>query len=253
MATYKKRGFKNKATSSKAEALENKSTTANVFNTLDEGSSQTQQWVERNQNKILGLVAIISIIVIGVFAYSKLIKEPKESSAFNKMYFAQKKFDEAVLINNDSIYNIALNGDDLNMGMLQIIDEFGGTNAANLAHYYSGIMYLKMNDYPNSIKYLSEFSSDDILLSSLATGSIGDAFAELNQFDDAFDYYVKASKSNNNYSSPMYLFKAGLVAMRLNKFNRAEEYFSIIKQDYPNSTEAKNIDAFISKAVASNQ
>ncbi len=253
MATYKKRGFKNKASSSKAESLENKSTTANVFNSLDEGSSQTQQWVERNQNKILGLVAIISIIVIGVFAYSKLIKEPKESSAFNKMYFAQKKFDEAVLINNDSMYNIALNGDDLNMGMLQIIDEFGGTNAANLAHYYSGIMYLKMNDYPNSIKYLSEFSSDDILLSSLATGSIGDAFAELNQFDDAFDYYVKASKSNNNYSSPMYLFKAGLVAMRLNKFNRAEEYFSIIKQDYPNSTEAKNIDAFISKAVASNQ
>ena len=253
MATYKKRGFKNKASSSRAEALENKSTTANVFNTLDEGSSQTQQWVERNQNKILGLVAIISIIVIGVFAYSKLIKEPKESNAFNKMYFAQKKFDEAVLINNDSMYNIALNGDDLNMGMLQIIDEFGGTNAANLAHYYSGIMYLKMNDYPNSIKYLSEFSSDDILLSSLATGSIGDAFAELNQFDDAFDYYVKASKSNNNYSSPMYLFKAGLVAMRLNKFNRAEEYFSIIKQDYPNSTEAKNIDAFISKAVASNQ
>jgi len=253
MATYKKRGFKNKASSSKAEALENKSTTANVFNTLDEGSTQTQQWVERNQNKILGLVAIISIIVIGVFAYSKLIKEPKESSAFNKMYFAQKKFDEAVLINNDSMYNIALNGDDLNMGMLQIIDEFGGTNAANLAHYYSGIMYLKMNDYPNSIKYLSDFSSDDILLSSLATGSIGDAFAELNQFDDAFDYYVKASKSNNNYSSPMYLFKAGLVAMRLNKFNRAEEYFSIIKQDYPNSTEAKNIDAFISKAVASNQ
>ena len=39
MATYKKRGFKNKASSNKAEALENKSTTANVFNTLDEGSS----------------------------------------------------------------------------------------------------------------------------------------------------------------------------------------------------------------------
>ena len=169
------------------------------------------------------------------------------------MYFAQKKFDEAVLINNDSLYNIALNGDDFNMGMLQIIDEFGGTDAANLAQYYSGIMYLKMNDYPNSIKYLSDFSSDDILLSSLATGSIGDAFSELNQFDDALDYYVKASKSNNNYSSPMYLFKAGTIAMKLNKFKRAEEYFSIIKQDYPNSAEAKNIDAYISKSVASNQ
>ncbi len=253
MATYKKRGFKNKASSNKAEALENKSTTANVFNTLDEGSSKTQQWVEKNQNRILGLVAVISILVIGIFAYSKLIVEPKESNAFNKMYFAQKKFDEAMLINSDSVYNISLNGDEINLGMLDVIEEFGGTNAANLANYYSGMMYLKMNDYQNAIKYLSEFSSDDILLSSLATGSIGDAFAELNQFDDALDYYVKASKVENNYTTPMYLFKAGTIAMKLNKFNRAEDYFTSVKLDYANSPEAKNIDAFISKAIASNQ
>ena len=55
MATYKKRGFKNKASSNKAEALENKSTTANVFNTLDEGSSRTQQWVEKIKTKFLVL------------------------------------------------------------------------------------------------------------------------------------------------------------------------------------------------------
>ena len=76
---------------------------------------------------------------------------------------------------NDSLYNIALNGDDLNMGMLDVIEEFSGTNAANLAHYYTGMMYLNMNDYQNSIKFLSKFNSNDILLSSLATGSIGDA------------------------------------------------------------------------------
>jgi len=253
MATYKKRGFKNKSSSNRAEALENKSTTANVFNTLDEGSSKTQQWVEKNQNKILGVVAVIAVIVIGIFSYSKLILEPKESNAFNEMYFAQKKFDEAVLINNDSVYSIALNGDELNMGMLDIIDEFGGTSAANLASYYSGMMYLKMNDYQNAIKYLSSFSSDDIILSSLATGSIGDAFAELNQFDDAYDYYVKATKTNNNYTSPVYLYKAGLMEMKLEKFKKAEVYFTNIKSDYPKSPEAKNIDAFISKAIASNQ
>ncbi|MAU30984.1 MAG: hypothetical protein CMC36_03630 [Flavobacteriaceae bacterium] len=251
MATYKKRGFKNKVSSNKAEALENKSTTANVFNTLDEGSSKTQQWVEKNQNIILGAVGFISIMVIGFFAYYKLITEPKESKAFNEMYFAQKKFDEAILIDNDSVYNIALNGDELNMGMLDVIEEFSGTNAANLANYYTGMIYLNMNDYQNSIKYLSKFSSDDILLSSLAKGAIGDAFAELNQFEDAYDYYVKASKADNNFTTPLFLYKSGTVAMRLNKFKKAEEYFSSIKLDYPKSPEAKNIDAFISKAIAS--
>ena len=253
MATYKKRGFKKKVSSNKAEALENKSTTANVFNTLDEGSSKTQQWVEKNQNIILAVVALTSIIVIGFFTYSKFITEPKESNAFNKMYFAQKKFDEAMLIKNDSLYNIALNGDELNMGMLNVIDQFSGTNAANLAHYYTGMIYLNMNDYKNSIKYLSEFSSNDILLSSLATGSIGDCFAELNQLDDALEYYIKASESENNYTSPMYLYKAGTIAMRLNKFKRAEKCFNSIKFDYPKSSEAKNIDAFIFKAIASSK
>jgi len=253
MATYKKRGFKNKATSSKAEGLENKSTTANVFNTLDEGSSKTQKWVEKNQNKILGVVAVIAVIVIGVFSYSKLILEPKEANAFNMMYNAQKKFDEAILINNDSLYNIALEGDESNLGMLDIIDQFGGTNAANLAYYYSGMVYLKMNDYQNAIKYLSKYSSDDLILSSLATGSIGDAFAELNQFNDAYDYYVKAAKSENNFTSPTFLFKAGILAMKLDKFKKAEEYFNMIKLDFPKSSEAKNIDAFISKAIASDQ
>ena len=253
MATYKKRGFKKKVSSNKAEALENKSTTANVFNTLDEGSSKTQQWVEKNQNIILAIVALTSIIVIGFFTYSKFITEPKESNAFNKMYFAQKKFDEAMLIKNDSLYKIALNGDEINMGMLNVIDQFSGTNAANLAHYYTGMIYLNMNDYKNSIKYLSEFSSNDILLSSLATGSIGDCFAELNQLDDALEYYIKASESENNYTSPMYLYKAGTIAMRLNKFKRAEKCFNTIKLDYPKSSEAKNIDAFIFKAIASSK
>ena len=153
----------------------------------------------------------------------------------------------------DRLYDIVLLGDDLNKGMLTMIDEYSGTNAANLANYYTGMIYLKRNDYQNSIKYLSEFTSDDLILASLATGSIGDAFAELNQFDDAYDYYVKASNGSNRYTSPIYLYKAGLIAMKLEKFKKAEDYFSTIKFDYPSSSEAKNIDAFISKARASYQ
>ena len=64
MATYKKRGFKNKASSSKAEALEKKSTTANVFNTLDEGSSQTQQWVERNQVPLSFSISLAAMLIV---------------------------------------------------------------------------------------------------------------------------------------------------------------------------------------------
>ena len=80
--------------------------------------------------------------------------------------------------------------------MLDIIEEYQNTSASNIAKYYSGISYLAMDNYKLAIKYLSDFESDDLLLSSLAKGSIGDAFSELNQLEDAYTYYLKAAKTN---------------------------------------------------------
>ena len=58
MVTYKKRGFRNRASKGKLGEIETKSTTASVFNSLDEGSSKTQKWVEKNQN-----IIVIEIVI----------------------------------------------------------------------------------------------------------------------------------------------------------------------------------------------
>ena len=49
MATYKKRGGKPRTKAEKDVLVEENSTTAEVFNTLDEGASRTEAWVEKNQ------------------------------------------------------------------------------------------------------------------------------------------------------------------------------------------------------------
>jgi len=57
MATYKKRG--NKGKKGNQANIEDQSTTAEVFNTLDETASRSEQWVEKNQKIIFtGLVAM---------------------------------------------------------------------------------------------------------------------------------------------------------------------------------------------------
>ena len=48
---------------------------------------------------------------------------------------------------------LSINGSDEKMGFLQVIDEYSGTNASNLANYYVGMSYLKLKDYKNSIKH----------------------------------------------------------------------------------------------------
>jgi len=105
-----------------------------------------------------------------------------------------------------------------------------------------------MKDYNAAIEYLNDFSSDDILLSALAKGAIGDAYAQLDQSDQALNYYTQAIKASENaYTSPKYLFKAGLLSSALDKNSQALSYFKRIKNDYPTSEEASQVEIQIGR------
>ncbi|MGC6438710.1 MAG: tetratricopeptide repeat protein [Flavobacteriaceae bacterium] len=252
MATYKKRGSKPKTKVEKQQSIEDGSTTAEVFNTLDVGASRTEQWVISNQKYIFIIIGLAAVLVLGFLGYDKYVKQPSERNAMNDMYTAQKYFNDAVLgTSQDSLFNISLNGADGKYGMLDIIDNYSGTDAANLANYYAGMAYLNMKDYANAITYLNAFSSNDDILGPMAKGGIGDAFVQLEQLEDAYDYYLQAAESKaNNFTRPMYLQKAGVIGLKIGKNKQSLEHFNTIKNDFPDSMEAKDVDVFIGKAQA---
>jgi len=253
MATYKKRGYKPKTKDDKANKIEEQSTTAGVFNTLDEGASKTEQWVIANQKYIFIIVGFAATIVLGYLGYSKFIFAPKQSEAMNEMFQAQQYFNEASTGNEkDSLYTMSLNGGNGKFGMIDIAKEYNGTDAGNLANYYAGIAYLNLKDYQNAISYLSDFDGSDEILGPIAKGGIGDAFVQLNQPDDALPYYDEAANmKSNDFTTPTYLFKAGSIALQIGKNGQALEYFKRIKNEFSSATEADNIDVFIGRAEAS--
>ncbi|PCJ98272.1 MAG: hypothetical protein COA50_01825 [Flavobacteriaceae bacterium] len=249
MATYKKRGYKPKSKAEENELAEHNSATAEVFSTLDESASRSEEWVSKNQNYILGIIGVVALVVLGYLAYTQFVQNPKEASAANEMYYPQQYFDQAINIGGaqrDSLYNLALNGADGKYGFLDIIEEYSGTNAANLANYSAGMAYLNMQKYQEAINYLEDFSSDDEVLGALAKGGLGDAFVQLDQADDALGYYEKAIRhSNNEYTAPKYLYKAGVTALDLGQKEKALGYFQRIKNEFSSSDEAATIDVFI--------
>ena len=112
MATYKKRGGKPRTKAEKDQNIEDGSTTAEVFNTLDEGASRTEAWVEKNQKYILGLIGVVAICVLGYLAYEQFIQKPKEIEATNEMFQAQTYFEQALTAPaKDSLFNLSLNLD----------------------------------------------------------------------------------------------------------------------------------------------
>lgn len=193
MATYKKRGYKPKTKEEKQDHLEAESTTAEVFSTLDEGASKTEAWVEKNQKPILIFVVVMAMGVLGYLGLQHFIQEPKETEAMNEMFQAQSYYEQALSATaKDSLFTLSLEGGNGKFGFVGIIENYGGTQAANLANYYAGIAYLNTGKYQEAISHLDNFNADDQIVGPLAKGAIGDAFAQLNQYEDALKYYEKA-------------------------------------------------------------
>lgn len=258
MATYNKRGYKTpkekevKEVNEEQEVIidEKDSTTAGVFSKLDETASKTEDWVAKNQKIIIGLVAGIAIATIGYLAYQKFIEAPKQDEAANEMFVAQQNFQKATDgVASDSLYKLALNGSEGKFGFVKIADEYSGTDAGNLANYYAGMAYLNTGKFDEAIKYLGEFKSEDLILSALAKGAIGDAYSQKNQQKEALDYYVKAAESNkNDFTTPRFLLKAGKTALALGQKEDALKYFTDIKENFDATPEAASVDVLIGLA-----
>ncbi len=259
MATYNKRGYK--APKPKEEKSDNDliedvnvnekdSTTAGVFNTLDNTASKTEEFVAKNQKIILSIVALIAVVALGYTLYQKFVVEPKEEEAVENMFLAQQNFQKATEgTKSDSLYTLALNGSEGKFGFVKIADEYSGTDAGNLANYYAGMAYLNTGKFDQAISYLEKFSSKDMVLNTLAKGAIGDAHAEKNQMKEALDFYVKASGMNkNDFTTPRFLMKAAKVSLALGNKADALKYFEDIKENYQTSVEAQGIDALIGMA-----
>ena len=238
MATFNRRGYK-KSRNLKADPGE-KSQTAEVFDSLDSTANKSEQWIIKNQTKIFSAIALIAISVLSFLGYQRFISEPKEIEAISELNQAQYFFEQALISSeSDSLFKLALNGGEGKYGFLDIINEYSGTKAANLANYSIGMAYLNLKEYENAITYLEKFKSDDILLKSISLGTIGDCFSELNQSKKAYEYYQKAFKQNDNiYTTPKYLFKAALIGSELGEYKSSINFLNRIKEEYPDSYES---------------
>jgi tetratricopeptide (TPR) repeat protein len=250
MATYKK---KYKAEGKKEEAQQDESEfeTAGVLNTLDETASKSEKWIEKNSKPLFFSLVAVVLIFLAYLGYTKYISEPNELEASNELSFPRKYYDQASTAASgiDSLLTLGLEGADGNYGFLDIAKSYSGTSAGNLANYYAGVSYLEMKQYGKAIEYLEKFNSDDEMLGPISLGAIGDAFADINQPEEALEYYVKAAnKKDNEFTTPLFLYKAGLTAMELKKFDKAATLFTEIKESYPTSDQGRDVAKFINAA-----
>jgi tetratricopeptide (TPR) repeat protein len=206
--------------------------------------SRTEHYIEENQKSLTIIVLAVVGVIALYFAFNRFYLKPLEERAQSQMFMAERYFE------SDSL-NKALNGDGNYPGFLGIIDEFGLTKSANLAHYYAGVCYKNMGKYDDAIEHLEKFSGSDRVLSSVALGSIGDCYAEKGDVEKAVKYYKKAADNvKSDFTTPVYLMRAGILLESKNEFAKAIELYQRVLTEYNKTQEGQQAQKYIDRAKA---
>lgn len=196
-----------------------------------------ENWAERHSKLFIGIIAVLALAVAGYFGFT-YYKDKQNLEAQNQMFQAIHYFEQ------DSL-SLALNGDGKDLGFIDIIDDYGITDAANLAHFYAGAAFLKQGSYDAARKYLQDFSSSDLLVQARAYSLIGDTYMEEQNFADAAKFYMKAADyKSNKFFSPSYLMKAALAYEKLNENAKAKEIYERIITDFSDAAEVNDAKKF---------
>lgn len=206
-------------------------------------------------NPIIYAGSAVILLVGGWLAYKNFVVAPKQAKSADAIFPAEQIFDKMAQagFNKDSI-NLVLNGGNGITGVLKIISNFGGSDAANRAEFIAGACYLHSQDFNNAIKHLKEFSTSATQVQASAYSMLGDASAELKKNDDALSYYTKAASLNakDESLSAEFLFKAGLFAESIGKSKEAIELFQKLKAEYPKNSHANDIDKYLARLGVTN-
>jgi tetratricopeptide (TPR) repeat protein len=213
---------------------------------------QAGDFFERNRLFILGGLGLLVLVAGGLFAYNQFYKIPKQKEAVEQMFQAQIQFER------DSFQLALLNPGGGYLGFLDIIENYGGTPAANSAKYYAGVSYLHIGqqnanankEFEAAISYLEDFNASGDVLPIMKNGALGDAYSELQDFGKAMSAYKKAvSSGDNELLTPYYLKKVGMLNEKNGDAKAAQNAYEQIKNEYPNSPDARDIEKYIARVT----
>lgn len=199
---------------------------------------------EKNKKVINGVTTGVLVVAILVFAYFRLYLAPREAKAAAKVFYAQQYFAA------DS-FQLALQGDHQHAGVLKVMKDYSGTKTANLCHYYAGVSYLHLGNTKQAIKQLEDFDGKGTMVATAAAGALGNAYLEDNQVKKAISQFEKAtSNKEDNVQTPMYLQSLGAAYELDKKPEDAKKAYLRIRDEYPMSAQAREIDRDLARLGA---
>ena len=195
--------------------------------------------IANNKKIILIALGVILVVAAFVLSYLFIYKNPHVEKAFEAYNGIEtQNLTDSVAADQ----------------YMQVADAYGSDAAGKLAALSAGEALYNQGRYEEAAQYLKKFSSGDNVLEANALTLTGDCYVNLNNYDEALNYYQKAVRKadNNPQIVPRVLLKEANVYDAQGNYGKALECYQQIKNNYPEFKlgNGMEMDAYIARELA---
>lgn len=212
--------------------------------------AQTTSYYYENKKMINYALTGLVVVIIGIliFVNNRKASNEKAQLEFAKVY---SLYDAAST--EKSQFTAAINGKPEQgiIGLKAIVDNYGSTEAGEIARFYLANSYYQLAQYDEALKQYDAFGGSDVLLRASAIAGMGACYEAKKEYAKAGPQFEKAAGLQaTNASAPEYLNSAARCYGLAGEKEKAVTLLKQLKKEYPTSTFARDADRFISQFSA---
>lgn len=198
----------------------------------------------KNQKQIVIAAVVLVLAIAGYFAW-RWYQGSQNNTAAERIGFAIRQYE-------NGLFRQSLDGSGQNAGFLKLINEYGGTETGNLAKFYAAAALDQLNERKQALQYYEGYDKGEDLIGAAAYAGAAAIYEDVNKdHAKAAEMYKKAANTYpDETSAPDYLRKAARNFELAKAFGDARDAYKTIKEKYPKSPLAGNIDYYLARVDA---
>jgi tetratricopeptide (TPR) repeat protein len=167
---------------------------------------------------------------------------------------ANQKLGQVLKVYEQENFQQALDGTNNRAGLLTIADDYGNTDAGNLATFYAANALYQLEEYDRALTYFQRFEKGQDFLGASAYAAQAAIHENKGNFQRAGELYEEAAvQYQNKLTAPRYLLNAGEAYEEAGQLQAAVEAYQQISDEYPESDQARTAERYMARAQVQQQ
>lgn len=196
---------------------------------------------EEHRRVAYGIGIALLLLVLAIPGYIYYHQQQEQA--------ANQQLGQILPVYEQGNYQQALEGTGNQAGLLAIADDYGNTDAGNLATFYAANALYQRGEYDRALNYFQRFEKEENFIGASAYAAQAAIYENRGNFERAAELYEQAaSQYQNNLTAPRFLLSAGQAYEEAGQYEAAMNAYQRIQEEYPDSDQADSAERYMARA-----